>query len=177
MKQRLATVSLLAPILTLAACAASVETEAMVPEAMHVVVQHPGTVRLVAHGTPRRMLVGRRRIHGESLGQSLEDAIESCDVFSSVVRPDDAADYQIEVEVLKVKEPDMGLEMEAAVEMRWTLTEVESGDRLWSATLETEGQADPDDSDDVSERSRIAIENAVRANLRLGIETIGQLDI
>ncbi len=159
------------------ACASSPKGSAMVPADLELDTRHPGKVHVSAQGSGRRMLLGKPRLPGATLREAATDALRDTGLFAGTAPEAEDADWVLSIETRSVSKPEMSLDIEAVVELRWVLTERVSGEVRWAATLETTHLANNFDANNVTDRGRIALEGAVSKNVREALVRIARVDL
>ena len=160
--------------LALASCTATTSSTDMIPSDMVVEQGMEGSVRLETRGTGDGMGLGER-VSGGNLRDALRQAILSCGLFPSVTSGPDAA-WTLNVSVAEVTNPEADLFPKVRATLVWRLSDG-SGQRVfWEQTIQTEGEADPQDDLDYMKREAVAAGRAIAENLRQGLERLSKLD-
>ena len=160
----------------LAGCAFTADTQAMMPPALELSQRHPGSVVVVATGTPRTLGIGRASISDAALRDAVAGAIRSSGLFAEVLEGE-RADYRLEVEVRELEKPESGLDMTAALTTHWQLERSATRERVWSEDVSTSFRATPDDGETLEERRRVAIEGAVRRAIEQALGSLSSVEL
>lgn len=155
---------------------AAVQVESIVPTTVEVEQHHAGTVRVDASGSPRRAAIGPRRVGAEPLAAAVRSAVLDSGVFAGVVE-EGPADHVLRVAAVNAETSEPQLDMTARTSMRWTLLDSDGRVARWERMITTTGKASTFDARMVEERTRMALESSVRANVAEGIRRLGALDL
>lgn len=156
----------------LAAGCATVATSALVPEALTVDRSVGGSVSIQASGSPKRAYLMRPLVSSEAIEDALSTAVEESELFDEIVP--DGADRRLIVTVERIEEPQVGLDQTCTVTLRWQLTTGDESQTLWETRITTERTLDFLDETDSEARGQLAIEGALRGNLREGLERLSR---
>jgi hypothetical protein len=149
-------------------------SEKMVPARFEVAKKIPGTVKIteVVGGHESNPLpLWTSQISSVNFTEALVDSIAKAGLFDSVVKTD-AADYILDVTILSYDQPIIGLDLNIKMKTKWELTDTKKLVPVWSETFETAYTARVGDALMPAEKSRIAYEGAVRANIAEGIKRL-----
>lgn len=163
--------SALAVALVAAGCA-TVSTSALVPQTLTLERTVGGTVSIQASGSGKRAYVMRPLVSAEAIHDALTAAVEDAALFDEIVPGD--ADRNLLVTVERIDEPEIGLDQTCTVTLRWRLTTGDGSRTIWDERITTERTLDFLDEIDSEARGRLAIEGALRSNLREGLERLSR---
>ena len=167
---------LCSPLVALpAACTTVAHSEKMVPESYDIRFVRPEIVEVVAHGSQPAIPKGRSAISDKALREAVCAAIEASGVFHGIAK-DEPGESRLEVEVLELDSSEYSVVMTSDLEMRWTLTNLETGETVWRETIATSSRADSLIESDFEERHRYTIEEAARKNIRQAIGYLSRID-
>lgn len=161
----------------LPACAAAARPEAMVPEEITAGHQHDATVRLTVQGGKKTNPMGATNVSDASFMEALAQAIETHGVFSAVVAEEGAERYILDVAILDVDGPALGLNMNIAMQTIWTLVDASTGQILHKDPVNASFRARMKDAFLGTERYRIGVEGSARETIRAGLEWLAQLEL
>lgn len=156
----------------LAAGCATVSTSALVPNALSVERSVGGSVSIRASGSPKRAYLMPPLVSSEAIEDALVTAVEESELFDEIVS--DSADRQLIVKVESIAEPEVGLDQTCTVTLEWRLTTGDESRTLWETRITTERTLDFLDEIDSEARAQLAIEGALRRNLREGLERLSR---
>ena len=94
-------------------------------------------------------------------------------IFDSVVRSGNS-DYILDVTILSCDQPLLGLDISITMKTNWQLTDAKKLYPVWSKTFETTFKAKVTEALIPAEKSRLAYEGAVRANITEGIKLLSE---
>lgn len=162
--------ALLGALLT-AGCT-TVSSHVLVPEALNVERSVGGSVSISTSGSPKRAYVMRPVVTAEAIQDALTAAIEETGIFDRIVSA--GADRHLSVSVERIDEPEIGLDQTCTVTLRWRLATGDGSRTLWESRITTKRTLDFLDEFDPEARGQLAIEGALRLNLREGLEQLSQ---
>lgn len=157
------------------ACTTVAHSENMVPEKFDVRFARPRIVEVVAHGSKGSFPRGKSAISDETLYQAVCAAIEASGIFVGIAH-DEPGESRLEVTVLDLESSEYSVVMTSDLEMRWTLTDLETGETLWRETIATSSRADSLIEEEFENRHRYTIEDAAKKNIRQAISFISRID-
>lgn len=166
----------IAAMLTLVGCASPATSEGMLVENMKLVKQHPQTVNVTVSGGKETNPMWKSQIDDGAMRQALVDSIKQNRAFSQVIEGKNG-DYQLDVTIFNVAQPNFGLDLKVVTEMGWTLTRVDTGVPVWREAITTEYTATFSDAASAIVRLRLANEGAARENIAHGLAKISALSL
>lgn len=174
---KLATVALGLFALTLQACAAGARPEAMRPQTPPTVAkQHAGAVRVAVSGGNETNPLWTSEISSEAFGQALSEAIRQSSVFADV-RAAAPSDYLLDVVLLDVDQPMVGLSMTVTLTARWSLVSGKTNQTIWKSDISKSYTAAMSDAFAAVKRLRLANEGAARENIKAGLEELSKVTL
>lgn len=175
MRLSIRTLLLTAPLWTLAACQTpSASSADMVPQDLVALKTIDGAVRIEAIGTGG--MGWSERVSASNLRDAVRQGVLSSGLFTAVAN-EGPADWILAVSVAEVSDPEPDLFPEVEATLVWRLSDG-TGDRIfWEHTVQSEGEADPQDHLDYVQREAIATGRAIAANLAEGLEALSKLDL
>jgi len=155
---------------SLASLAACTTTSAVNLQPARVSVVRPveGTLRVEATGSPRRAGIGSRAIASDALAAAVRGALLESNACAGIA-DSGPADQILRVEVASLETTEPGLDMEAELEMRWTLLDTAGQVARWQELVRTTAKTNTFDADTFEARGRMAVELAVRRNIEQGL--------
>lgn len=163
--------SALAVALVTGGCA-TVSTSALVPQTLTLERIVGGTVSIQAAGSPKRAYLMRPLVSSEAIQDALTAAVEEAGLFDGIVPG--GADRNLVVTIERIDEPEIGLDQTCTVTLRWRLTSGDGSRTIWEDRITTERTLDFLDEIDSEARGQLAIEGALRSNLREGLERLSR---
>ena len=149
-------------VIILTGCVAS-DPALMTPSEISVAKQIIGKAQVNVVGSNERI------ISNESMKIAIENAILQNSIFSN-----DNKEYRLNVSVLAIENPLMGVNLTAELRIRWTLFDVENGIEVFNEVVANEYTATMSDSIVAAQRLRIANENVVKENIKIALEQISE---
>lgn len=172
----IAALSLLAGCsLTFFGCASSAKPAAMVPERLPAVRQTGSSVSTKVLGGEQTNPMWMSKISSEDFRIALDQALIDSGLFGEVVLVN-AAEYRLEVFLLSVDQPALGLDMTVKLKARWRLTRAGENNSLWEQVIATAYKAKFGESVVAVTRLRKANEGAARENIAEGLRRLSQAD-
>lgn len=151
----------------------TVSASLMVPEDVRIERVLGGSVRIDASGTGKRGFVGRPLVKSQALAHAVEEAVMSAGLFDEVA-DFGVVDRVLAVTIERLDEPEVGLDQTSAVAMRWRLMTGDRSRTIWEELIRTEETIDSFDELDSENRSSMAIQAALKANIKRGIERMSR---
>ena len=162
--------------LLLAVACSGVPSASIVPEDLRLATTQPGGVRIEAEGSGRQLGVGPRVITSANLEQALEDTLTLAGVFSEVLEEGEG-EWLLKVDVSEIESSDWSLEMYGDAVLVWRLMRGETGELVAQREIKTRGRARTEDTRDVEQRGKIAMQKALRENLTEGTHWLAGLEL
>lgn len=156
-------------------CSVKARPAGMVPEQLSVRHHHPYSVMIDTVGTEGDGIMTATLVTGNDLGEALEHAIRSSQLFASVVRSSQA-DYHLDVEA-KAQAPGAGFDMSVRVGGAWKLTDQKARKVIFDEFVTAQATKTMSDAFVGTTRVRIAMEAAMQAFIRDGIQRLDRLSL
>lgn len=151
--------ALAALTLLLAACTSTLSSEELIPARVRVERRLDPIVAVEATSSPSGFL-DSPRVAARELAAAVRAALAASRLFPP---GDGEPTHVLRAEVLAVQESSLSLDQEASVTIRWTFSG--PGTEPWSRTLTTSHTAHTYNTDELADRQRVAVAEAVRANI------------
>lgn len=157
--------------LTLTACATASQPGAMVPEVSEAT--------LISTNSKLRDSVAIGDVSGGKKTNPLWTSEVSSEDFAEALRQSFAAhallatsngDYRLDAELLKLKQPAIGLDMSVTSDVKYTLTNVETGEVVFTDTVSEKYTAKMGDAFVGVKRLQLANEGSIKSNIAAVIE-------
>jgi hypothetical protein len=160
----------------LAACAGPAQKESMV--APHVAVAKKFAYSVAVHtpGGTATEAAGPSSISDADLRAAIESSITQSGLFKSVVQGS-AGDYDLTVSIVHINRPMFGMSMTVTMEAGWTLSKASDHSIVWRKSIQSTHTTGATEAFAGTERLRLAVEGAARANIADGLQAIGQLNL
>ncbi|MDJ0851476.1 MAG: hypothetical protein QNK04_24130 [Myxococcota bacterium] len=140
-----------------------------------VAAPQPATLNVRTAGGAKTRLWGKSQISNVALAEAVQAALSDSQLFLPLV--DRAADYQLEVVLEHLDQPDWGVVTTVRVSTRWRLTRTGAAQPLWTDTIAAEHTATLLDAVIGTRRCRLATEGAAREAIRLGVERLARVPL
>lgn len=170
----LATMALLAIMLT--GCSTPPKREAMAPQGLLISSHFPQSVHVQTAGGAATSAVSGTNISDVDLKIAIENAIAQNKVFKSIVQTTDA-DYELNVSIVSLSKPFVGLTFDVDMEAAWSLTKQADHSVVLRKSVKSRGTATVGDAFVAVTRLRLAVENAARDNISQGLKALAELKL
>lgn len=174
--QNIITVTTLGLIAFLTGCATPASQESMTTDRFNYGQQFDQTVAVKVTGGQETNPAWASKVSNEAFEAALKASIEKSGLFSSVIRSPDG-DYQLDVQLIELKQPMIGLNFKVTARSYWRLRRSLDEAPIWRENITTEYVAQMGDSLYAVHRLRLANEGAIRENIAAGLEKIAKLDL
>ncbi len=135
----------------------------------------PASVNVRSAGGAETRLWGKSQISNAALAEAVQSALADAELFLPLV--DRAADYQLEVVLERLEQPDWGVVTTVRVSTRWRLTRTGAAQPLWTDVIAASDTATLLDAVIGTRRCRLATEGAAREAIREGIARLGRVPL
>jgi hypothetical protein len=166
-------IALLAIAALLAGCAAPAHKESMAPVALTPANKHPHTVRVETRGGAETGVMDSSNIGNADLKAAIETSIRQSGLFKSVVQGKEG-DYELTVNIIQLDKPLFGGAFTVTLETGWTLAKAADRSIVLRKAVRTSHTATMSDSFVGVTRLRLAVEGAVRENIRQGLQAVSE---
>ncbi|MDQ8197041.1 hypothetical protein QEH56_02720 [Pelagicoccus enzymogenes] len=113
------------------------------------------------------------QVSSDDFKQALEDSLASV----QLLHPQKSGKYRLSLELQKLKQPFVGINMTVTASVNYKLTHSETNQVLFEETIETPFTATVSDAFIGVERLKIANEGAVRENIKMLIGKLYELEV
>ena len=161
---------------TLVGCASPADPEAMVPQNAKVGKTHRGSVDVTVVGGRETNPLLYSEVSSEDLQKALTLSLTKYGVFSQVIQ-NTGADYRLNVAIVDLKKPIMGLDLTVTAILTWRLTNTHNQRVVWEETITTPFKATVGDALYGVHRLELANEGAIREGIKAGIEHLGSMSL
>jgi len=139
----------------------------------HATAKHPETLSVRVTGGSDTNTANTSQVFRPQFASELTKSLRQSGLFGKVVSNDEpGAEYRLEIAIADLQQPEIGADMTATVDAKWSLVRASNGYELWHQTISSRHTTQAREAFTGVERLRLAIEGAVLANIKDGI---GQL--
>lgn len=157
-------------------CATPSKPSAMVPSATDFGRKNQRNITLTVSGGQKTNGAGASQVSDEDFASAIAAAIEKTQLFKGISAPN-SADYLLQVFIVRLDQPFMGMNMTVTLETNWILTRRADGKALWQFSSPSTFTATPGDSLSGATRLRIANEGAARANIEKALKSLSEKEL
>ncbi len=170
------------PLLVLAcaslySCASPSDTAAMVPDSLSSGRKHNKSVAVVVTGGQKTNPLWTSQVSNEDFASALQQTIEKNGPFSKVIRSGSGEQYQLDVRLIQLRQPMIGINMTVQADIEWRLKQASSGKVVWERRTNKSYTATMGDSVVGVTRLRMANEGAIRESIKDGLGQIAGLSL
>jgi hypothetical protein len=160
----------------LCGCAGSARPQRMVPEISRAAEIAPYHVSVKVSGGHETNPMWSSQISNDAFASALETTLDSCGMFKtrSQSRNGDGADYLIEVTLMSVDQPFVGLDMTVDMQSTWRLIRCDTNTTVWKQDVQGTYTAKFGEAVVGVARLRIANEGAARDSIKKGLAALSQ---
>jgi len=151
----------------------TLSSSVMVPGKVEVEKTIGGSVRIETIGSPPQMMIGSRLIPPGELEEALRELILRSHLFDTVVAEGES-DRVLRVEFESIQEPEVGLDAECTLALRWRLMSGDGQQTLWERVITTDETVNSYQESESARRSMAVLEKTVQANLKKGVERLSR---
>lgn len=169
-------IALLAVAGFLGGCAAPAQKESMAPAALAPANKHPYSVRVETRGGAETGALDSSNVGNADLKAAIEASIRQSALFKSVVQGKEG-DYELTVNIIQLDKPLFGGAFTVTLETGWSLAKVADRSIVLRKAVRTSHTATLSDSLVGVTRLRLAVEGAVRENIRQGLQAVSELKL
>lgn len=144
------------------------------PDSIHVVKQHSGTIALKVEGGREKSPVQIPQISNETLLEALRTSILQSKLFADIAPT--GQDYDLDLYIVRTSQPLAGNDMTVDVEIAWTLRRSASHDIIWRESITTSNTVTRVEEGNALNRVVAATNRAAKQNINEGILRISQLE-
>jgi hypothetical protein len=163
-------------VLALSGCASPASKDSVVVHSIPIAKQHQRTVSITTQGGSETSAMDSSNVSNSDFAKAIEESILENRLFTQVIHGP-GADYLLNVTIVNMSKPVFGASFTVTMEAAWSLVEKSTNkvvmrDSIRSSHTATMGQAFVGVT-----RLRLALEGAVRENIRLGLMAISKLQL
>ncbi len=161
---------------SLVSCVSPAQPEAMIPESVALQHKFHQSVSTVVSGGQSTNPLWTSQVANEDFQTALQDSIEKHGLFSQVLRSN-GGDYVLDVRLVRLGQPIIGLNMTVTADVEWRLNRGSSGSRVWEERIVRKYTATVGQAFAGVKRLRLANEGAIRENIKAALEKISRLSL
>lgn len=162
------------PIL-ISGCASPVSNSSVVVGSLPGMTQHQKTVTVQTQGGGDTGAMDVPNISNAEFTKAIEESIIENGLFNQIVEGD-KADLLLNVNILNMSVPLFGGSLTVTMEAGWSLMAPESKEVIMRKSITSSNTATMDQAFVGVTRLRLAVEGAVRENIRSGLMAISELE-
>lgn len=156
-------------------CASPADVNGMIAKVQASTTQ-PYSVGIRTQGGSETGAMSGSMVSDADFAKAIEESIINGRVFNNVVQGKDA-DYELGVTILNFNKPVFGASFTITLETAWSLTNTKTHDIALRKNITANHTATFGDSMVAVSRYRLALEGAVRENIKQGLEEISRLTL
>jgi hypothetical protein len=158
-------------------CATASKSSAMIAAPEAPVTKHAGSVSVAVSGGADTSSLGASNIANADFAEAIKASITQSGLFAKLAGGADPADYQLEVNIVRLDRPTFGLSFTVNLETTWRLLHRGDAKPVWEKAITSTFTAKVGDAFAGVTRLRLANEGAARANIKDAIAQIGALTL
>lgn len=168
-KNKIFTVLLLGIMAMMSGCSFKASKDAVVVHNMQSVNKHDGSISINARSNGLD-------ITDIDFAKAIEESIIENDLFAKVIHGN-GADYLLEVSIISIEKPVFGLDFTVNMEATWSIKDPLNNKIIMRKAIKSSYTATFGDALVGVKRLRLAIEGAIRKNIRLGLLDMSALQL
>lgn len=157
-------------------CSSPVSKEAIVVSQIAVSKHHDKSVSVVTQGGNETTAMDSTNISDEELAAAITESITRNKLFQKVIQGGQS-DYRLNVSIINMSKPVFGLTFTVQMEAAWSLVNVKDNSVVMRETINSTHTTSFSEAFAAVTRLKLAVEGAVKENIRLGLTKISQLDL
>jgi len=158
----------------LAGCSTTLNKEGMIASSIQETQRHKKTVAIKTQGGGE---TGPFNISNEDFAKAIEDSIMQNGLFTQVIHGDNS-DYILNVTIADISKPlGLGFSFSVSMEAGWSLIDAKNKKIVMKESIKSTYTASLSESVIGASRYRLAVEGAVRENIRLGLIAVSKLKL
>lgn len=166
--KKIFSIVLLSVIVLLSGCASKVTSDAIVVDNVQIINKHKKNIAINAQSDGSD-------ITDEELIKAIEKSIISNNLFTEIINAKNA-NYLLDVAIINIEKPSFGLTFTVNMEATWSLKDSLSNEFIMRKSIKSSHTATFEDAFAAMKRLKLAVEGAIRENIRLGILEISKIE-
>lgn len=168
--------ALIAVVALLSGCASPASKEAVVAHGISIDKRYQETVSIVTNGGNETGALDTPNISNEDLAAAIEESIAENKLFTQVIHGGES-DYLLSVTIVNMSKPMFGASFTVRMEAAWSLAEQKTKKVVMRESISSSYTATMGQALVAVTRLRLAVEGAVRENIKTGLVKISQLQL
>lgn len=157
-------------------CSSPAQKEAVVTHGLSISQQHQKTVSIRTQGGSETGAMDLPSISDGDLAAAIEESIIENRLFTRVIHGNDS-DYLLSVAIVNMSRPVFGASFTVTMEAAWSLSEQGTNKVVMRDSIESHYTATMGQALIGATRLRLAVEGAVRENIKTGLINISKLQL
>jgi hypothetical protein len=158
-------------------CATPSNPSAMLAKLDAPVTKHANSVAVTVTGGADTSSMGASNISSNDFAEAIKSSISESQLFREVAASGNPADYQIQVQIVRLDRPMFGLSFTVTLEATWRLIHSSDKQVVWEKAISSSFTATTGDAFSGVKRLRLANEGAARNNIKDAITQMGTLTL
>lgn len=158
-------------------CATASKSSAMIAAPETPITKHADSVFVTVTGGAETSAMGASNIANADFAEAIKTSIKESGLFAQLAGTHEAADYQVEVAIVRLDRPVFGLSFTVTLETTWRLRHRGDDTPVWEKAITSSFTAGVGDALAGVTRLRLANEGAARANIKDAIAQMGALTL
>jgi hypothetical protein len=158
-------------------CATPSNPSAMLVKLDAPVTKHASSVGVSVTGGADTSSMGASNISSNDFAEAIKSSITESQLFREVATNGNPADYQIQVQIVRLDRPMFGLSFTVALETTWRLIHSSDQKVIWEKAISSSFTATTGDAFSGVKRLRLANEGAARNNIKDAITQMSALTL
>ena len=139
---------------------------------------HPESLAIKVTGGSDGTADTTSEVQNSYFSTHLTKSLQHARLFAKILPAGSAdATFRLEVTITPLEPPSIGEEMTATVETSWTLTRISNGYAVWQKKISASHTTGAKEAFTGVERVHLAIEGAVDANIKDGVDQLGSASL
>ena len=157
-------------------CSSPVSKEAIVVSQIAVSKHHDKTVSISTQGGSETTAMDSTNISDEELSAAITESITRNKLFQKVIQ-NGHSDYKLNVSIINISKPVFGLTFTVQMEAAWSLIDLNDNSVVMRETINSSHTTSFSEAFAAVTRLKMAVEGAVKENIRLALTKISQLEL
>ena len=158
----------------LSGCASPASKDALIVHDIAKVHPYKESVAVTVQGGSETGAMDSSNVSNSDLAQAIEESITENGLFAKIIHGN-GSDYLLNVTIVNMSKPLFGADFTVSMETAWSLSEVRAKKVVMRESIKSSYTATMGESFVGVTRLRLALEGAVRENIRQGMLALSQL--
>jgi hypothetical protein len=163
--------------LLLGGCAAPSSPTAMTATPAESVTPHKGSVAVNVTGGTDTSALGASKISNADFANAISASIEQSKLFERIAAANNASDYEIDAQIVRLEQPMFGASFTVNLEVTWRLLSLPDRKVVWEKAVTSSFTATMGEAFAGVTRLRLANEGAARENIKSAIHQMSALSL